>query len=82
MTLIYALRAGQTARYTEELIATKAQSPAQIEAVKMAAAKDGFHSFRIVEFQDAQSGAELAGMFRRAAKPHCNVNFCNVPPPV
>ena len=49
-TLLYGIPAGETERYTEALLSTKANTPAQIEAVKAAASKDGFHSFRIAKF--------------------------------
>lgn len=49
-TLLYGLPAGETERYTEVLLSAKATTEAQIEAVKTAASKDGFHSFRLANF--------------------------------
>ena len=49
-TLLYGLEAGETERYAEVLLSTKANTPAQIEAVKAAASKDGFYSFRVATF--------------------------------
>lgn len=48
--LLYGLRSGETERWTEELLKTGMKSPAEAEAIKTLAAKDGFHSFRIAKF--------------------------------
>lgn len=47
-TLLYGLPKGETERYTEVLLLTNA-TPAKIEKVKVLAAKEGFHSFRVAE---------------------------------
>ena len=50
-TLIYGLRAGNNERWQEELlIARHGLTMADIERVKGAAAKDGFHSFRVTKW--------------------------------
>jgi len=45
-TVLYGLPKGETERYTEVLLLTNA-TPALIEKVKVLAARDGFHSFRV-----------------------------------
>lgn len=52
MILIYGLAKNETERYMETLLATTATTKEQIEAVKAAAAKDGFHSFRVTNFDE------------------------------
>ena len=49
-TLIYALRAGDTESYQEDLIATTCKTQEDIDKVKAAASADGWHSFRIAYF--------------------------------
>lgn len=46
--LVYGLPAGETERHTEDLLATKCRTPEDVERVKAAASKDGWHSFRVV----------------------------------
>ena len=48
--LIYAIRKGETERYTEDLISSRAKTRADIEKVKAAAVADGYHSFRIAYY--------------------------------
>ena len=45
--LVYGLGAGETERYMEALLASSCRTESDIEAVKSAASKDGFHSFRV-----------------------------------
>ena len=45
--LVYGLARGQTERYTEELLAESCRNEADIEKVKAAASRDGWHSFRV-----------------------------------
>lgn len=47
-TVLYGLPKGATERYEEVLLLTNA-TPELIEKVKILAAKDGFHSFRVAE---------------------------------
>lgn len=47
-TLLYGLPQGATERYEEVLLLTNA-TPEKIAKVKVLAAKDGFHSFRVAE---------------------------------
>lgn len=42
--LLYGLPAGETERYTEELLGSG--SPARLDKIEPLAAADGFHSFR------------------------------------
>ena len=49
-TLVYGLRAGQTERYTEELLSSRCRNTADVEKVKAAASRDGWHSFRVARF--------------------------------
>jgi hypothetical protein len=45
-SVLYGIPKGETERYTEALLLTNA-TPEKIERVKVLAAKDGFHSFRV-----------------------------------
>jgi hypothetical protein len=45
--LVYGLAQGETERYTEQLLATMCRDDSDVAAVKAAAAKDGWHSFRV-----------------------------------
>ena len=45
--LIYGLPAGETERYMESLLAESCKTEEDIEKVKAAASKDGWHSFRV-----------------------------------
>jgi hypothetical protein len=45
-TVLYGIPKGETERYTEALLLTNA-TPELIEKVKVLAARDGFHSFRV-----------------------------------
>jgi hypothetical protein len=45
-TILYGIPKGETERYTEVLLLTNA-TPEKIAKVKVLAAKDGFHSFRV-----------------------------------
>ena len=47
LILVYGLAKGETESYTEVLLAETCKTEAEIEAVKNAASKDGFHSFRV-----------------------------------
>lgn len=48
--LVYGIPKGETERYTENLLATKCRNAADIEKVKAAASKDGWHSFRVTTY--------------------------------
>lgn len=48
--LIYAIPAGQTERYMEDLISSQCKTESDIKKVKQAASADGWHSFRIANF--------------------------------
>lgn len=52
--LVYALRAGETERYTEDLISSRCANAADDEKVKAAARKDGWHSFRVATFTNGE----------------------------
>ena len=45
--LVYGLPADETERYTESLLAETCRTQADIDKVKAAAGKDGWHSFRV-----------------------------------
>ena len=45
---LWAIPKGSTDRLDEQPLTSFALSPAQVEAVKQAASKDGWHSFRTV----------------------------------
>lgn len=45
--LLYGIEKGQTERYAENLLATNCQNQEDVEKVKAAAEKDGWHSFRV-----------------------------------
>ena len=45
-TVLYGIPKGETERYMEDLLLTRA-TPALIEKVKALASADGFHSFRV-----------------------------------
>jgi hypothetical protein len=47
-TVLYGIPKGETERYTEYLLLTNA-TPELIEKVKVLAARDGFHSFRVAK---------------------------------
>ena len=47
LTLVYGIAKGETERYMEQLLSSRCKTLAEIERVKQAAAKDGFHSFRV-----------------------------------
>ena len=49
-TLIYALPKGETERYMEDLISSHCKSKADVDRVIAAASKDGWHSFRVTEY--------------------------------
>lgn len=51
--LLYGIRAGETERYTEELL-TATPDKARVEFIKTAAGRDGWHSFRIARFTPGQ----------------------------
>ena len=61
-TLLYGLPAGATERYEEVLLLTNA-TPETIERVKVLAAKDGFHSFRVAEI-DLSTPPDFSKVFR------------------
>lgn len=57
--LVYGLAAGENEAWAEDLLATTCRTLADVDAVKTAAAKDGFHSFRVARFdQSARFGAK------------------------
>lgn len=47
--LVYGLAAGETERWREELLCSAARTEEEVEAVKAAAGRDGWHSFRVAE---------------------------------
>lgn len=47
LILVYGIRKGHSERYLEDLLATNCKNAADVEKVKAAAAKDGWHSFRV-----------------------------------
>ena len=42
LILVYGIAKGETKRYMEQLLSSRCKTPAEIELVKQAAAKDGF----------------------------------------
>ena len=48
--LIYALPAGVTERYREELISSHCETEADIKKVCVSAMGDGYHGFRVTAF--------------------------------
>jgi hypothetical protein len=52
VTVIYALPAGETRRWYEEIISEKCKTDAEIDRVIEAATADGWHDFRIVDVYD------------------------------
>lgn len=48
--LVYGLPKGETERYTEVLLSTKCRNENDVERIKEAAIKDGFHDFRVTRF--------------------------------
>jgi len=51
--LLYGLRAGETERYTEELLASRLASEEAANAIIEIAKLDGFHSFRVATYDGA-----------------------------
>ena len=51
MTLIvWGLPAGETETWKESLLAETCRTPADVAAVKAAASRDGWHSFRVAQW--------------------------------
>lgn len=48
--LIYGIPKGETERYMEDLLSMRCRNQADIDKVKAAASKDGWHSFRIAYY--------------------------------
>jgi len=48
--LIYAIPKGETERYMEDLISSRCRNMADVQKVKAAASKDGWHSFRVTTY--------------------------------
>ena len=48
--LVYGLEAGETRRAYEDLLSSKCKTLADVERVKGAAARDGYHSFRVTRW--------------------------------
>lgn len=48
--LVYGLAEGESERYMETLLSAKCRTDADVTAVKAAASKDGFHSFRVAKW--------------------------------
>lgn len=46
-TVIWAIPAGETERWHEDVISSHCRTAADVAAVKAAAAADGWHSFRV-----------------------------------
>ena len=62
-TVLYGLPKGKTERYEEVLLLTNG-TPEKIERVKVLAARDGFHSFRVAEI-DLSKPPDFLGTIRR-----------------
>lgn len=62
-TVLYGIPRGETERYTERLLLTNA-TPEKIERVKVLAAIDGFHSFRVAEI-DLSTPPDFSKTVRR-----------------
>ena len=52
--VVYGLSARDTERWQEALLAETCRTAADVEAVKVAAAKDGWHSFRVARIDLSQ----------------------------
>ena len=46
--VVYAIPAGETERYCEQIMSSHCKTLADIDRVKAAASRDGWHSFRAV----------------------------------
>lgn len=65
--LVYGIPAGETERYTESLLATKCKDAADVAKVKEAAGRDGFHSFRVAEF-DTEAKPDFSKIFAKGGR--------------
>ena len=65
-TVLYGLPKGATERYEEILLLTNA-TPEKIEQVKILAARDGFHSFRVAEI-DLSTPPDFTKTIRKPRK--------------
>ena len=63
LTLVYGLPAGETERYMEALLASSCKTQNDVERVKAAASRDGFHSFRVTTSDG--SAPDFAGTIAR-----------------
>ena len=52
--IVWGLPAGETELWKETLLAETCRTPADVAAVKCAASKDGWHSFRIAKFTNGE----------------------------
>jgi hypothetical protein len=48
--LVYGIPKGETERYTEVLLSTQSKTAEDVEKIKAAASRDGFHSFRVTTY--------------------------------
>lgn len=64
--LVYGLPAGETERYMEVLLSSHSKSKEDVERVKAAASKDGWHSFRVTTFDG--SPPDFTKVFGRRGK--------------
>ena len=69
LILVYGLARGETERYMETLLASRCRSQADVEKVKAAAARDGWHSFRVaVSDGSAPDFARAVGVRGKAGR--------------
>jgi hypothetical protein len=62
--VIWGLPAGETDRLHESVLSTQCKTEADIENLKARAAKDGWHSFRVTEF-DPTLPPDFSSIFRK-----------------
>lgn len=63
--LVYGLARGENRDYMEELLASTCKTEADVERVKKAAGADGWHSFRVTNFQEGERPNFGANLLRR-----------------
>jgi len=68
--VLWGLPKGETDRLHEEVLSTKAKTPAQMDEIKRRAAKDGWHSFRvqILDLSKPYTGFSRPGQPERFAR--------------
>jgi hypothetical protein len=64
--LVYGLAAGETEDYMEALLAESCKNAQDVERVKDAASKDGWHSFRVTTWDG--SAPDFAGVINIGSK--------------